>query len=262
MRLHSETTGEGTPVVLLHGWALNLRVFDGLAAALAPTHRVTAIDLPGHGRSPWRAGLTPAAIADRLLEVLPERCTLLGWSLGGQLALRVAARAPARVNRLVLVASTPKFVAGGDWPHGLEPEVLQRFAAGLETDYARTVSDFLELQVRGSSAAASTLQQLRAALERQGAAMPAALGAGLAQLAGEDLRALAPTLTLPVLLLSGQYDRVTPPGAARALAGLLPDARHVELRRAGHAPFLSHLDALLPELRSFLQARGADGVAA
>ena len=51
-------------MVLLHGWGMNLRVFDGCAAALATTHRVTAIDLPGHGRSPWRAGLTPAGIAD------------------------------------------------------------------------------------------------------------------------------------------------------------------------------------------------------
>jgi pimeloyl-[acyl-carrier protein] methyl ester esterase len=262
MRLHSETIGDGSPVVLLHGWAMNLRVFDGLAAALAPTHRVTTIDLPGHGRSPWRAGLTPVAIADWLLEELPERGTLLGWSLGGQLALRIAARTPARVSRLVLVASTPKFVAGSDWPHGLEPEVLQRFAAGLQSDYTRTVGDFLELQVRGSSAATATLQQLRTALERQGAAMPAALASGLAQLAGEDLRELARTLTLPVLVVSGQCDRVTPPDAARALAALLPDARLLELRRAGHAPFLSHLDTLLPELQSFLQPRDAEGVAA
>ena len=262
MRLHSETIGEGAPVALLHGWAMNLRVFDGLSAALASTHRVTAIDLPGHGRSPWRAGLTPTAIADWLLEELPERCALLGWSLGGQLALRIAARAPARVSRLVLLATTPRFVAGEDWPHGLEPELLQRFATGLETDYARTVSDFLELQVRGSSAATATLQQLRAALQRHGDATPAALGAGLGQLAGEDLRELAATITQPVLLLSGQYDRVTPPGAARTLAALLRDARHVELRRAGHAPFLSHLDTLLPELRSFLESRAAGGVAA
>jgi pimeloyl-[acyl-carrier protein] methyl ester esterase len=254
MRLNSESSGEGAPVVLLHGWAMNLRVFDGLAAALAPTHRVIAIDLPGHGRSPWRAGLTPAVIADCLLEELPERCALIGWSLGGQLALRIAAGAPARVRRLVLVASTPKFVAAGDWPHGLAPEVLQRFATGLQADPARTVSDFLELQVRGSSAASATLRQLRAALERQGAAAPAALAAGLEQLADADLRGLARTLTLPVLLLSGQCDRVTPPGAARALAQLLPGALLVELRRAGHAPFLSHLDTLLPELQSFVAA--------
>lgn len=254
MRLYSETTGKGAPVVLLHGWALNLRVFDGLAAALATTHRVTAMDLPGHGRSPWRTGLTPTGIADWLLGELPERCAIVGWSLGGQLALRLAAAAPARVRRLVLVASTPKFVAGGDWPHGLEPGVLQRFAVGLQADPARTLADFLELQVRGSSAATATLRQLRAALERQGGAAPAALTAGLEQLANEDLRGLARMLTVPVLLVSGQCDRVTPPGAARALAQMLPGAHLVELRRAGHAPFLSHLDTLLPELQSFVAA--------
>jgi pimeloyl-[acyl-carrier protein] methyl ester esterase len=262
MCLCSETRGDGTPVVLLHGWATNLSVFDDLAAALANAHRVTAIDLPGHGRSPWCAGLTPAAVTDWLIEELPERCALIGWSLGGQLALRIAARAPQRVSRLVLIASTPRFVAGEDWPHGIHSAVLQRFASGLGADSVRVVDEFLELQVRGSSAAAATLQRLRAALEQRGRATPAALAGGLDQLAGEDLRDLARTLALPVLLVSGQHDRVAPAGATRALAGLLPDVRLLELPRAGHAPFLSHLDALLPTLRSFLRSRGADGVAA
>jgi pimeloyl-[acyl-carrier protein] methyl ester esterase len=262
MRLYAETTGAGAAIVLLHGWALNLRVFDDLVAALAPTHCVTAIDLPGYGRSPWRVGLTPEAITDALLAHMPDRCTLVGWSLGGQFALRLAAQAPARVSRLVLIATTPRFVAGADWPHGLDAALLQGFAAGVQSDCARTVAEFLELQVRGSSAAAATLRQLRAAVEQQGAAAPQALAAGLEQLARDDLRPLARTLAQPTLLLSGQSDRVTPPAAAHALAALLPDARVLELRRAGHAPFLSHLAALLPELHAFLEAHGADGVAA
>jgi pimeloyl-[acyl-carrier protein] methyl ester esterase len=262
MHLYRESRGSGPPIVLLHGWAMNLRVFDALAAELAATHRVVTFDLPGHGRSPWHAGLTAAAIVAALLQELPERTALLGWSLGGQLALRLAASAPTRVERLVLVASTPRFSAGADWPHGLQAEALQRFAAGLPRDRARTLEEFLELQVRGGAGAATALAGLRAALADHGAADPQALTAGLEQLATADLRALAPTLHLPVLLVSGRNDRVTPPGAARALAALLPDARYVELRRAAHALPLSHRDALLAELRMFLGAAGASGAAA
>jgi pimeloyl-[acyl-carrier protein] methyl ester esterase len=262
MRLHGESRGEGAPLVLLHGWAMNLRVFDDLVAALAPARRVIALDLPGHGCSAWRAGLTPADTVEWLLDELPERCALLGWSLGGQLALRIAARAPARISRLVLVAGTPKFIAGPDWPHGLDATMLAQFAASVDADPARTVDEFLKLQVRGSSAAAATLRRLRAALERHGSALPAALAAGLAQLASEDLRELARGLALPALLVCGQQDRITPPAATHALAQALPGARVLELRRAGHAPFLSHLETLLPELQSFLQPRDAEGVAA
>jgi pimeloyl-[acyl-carrier protein] methyl ester esterase len=259
--LHSETTGTGEPVVLLHGWAMNLRVFDSLVAALSRDCRITAFDLPGHGRSPWRTGLTETASAERLLEELPERCTLIGWSLGGQLALRVAASAPARIKRLVLIGSTPKFLASENWPHGLDRTVLLRFATGLQKDAERTVLDFLELQVRGSAAASSTLTHLRRALSLHGFATAAALEAGLRQLESADLRDLAGTVRTPTLLVSGQYDRITPPGAARALQELLPDARLLELRRAGHAPFLSHLDALTPELLRFLSGPDAGGAA-
>src|SRR6201987_810016 len=94
-------TPQGRVVVLLHGWSLNLGVWAGLARELAPHFRVIAIDLPGHGRSDWdpRAA-TPAAQAWRVHETLApitERYALLGWSLGGQLALDLAAALPARI---------------------------------------------------------------------------------------------------------------------------------------------------------------------
>lgn len=259
MRLHGETRGDGPPIVLLHGWGMNLRVFDALATALAQRYTVTSLDLPGHGRSPWRAGLTAEAAADWLLESLPKRATLLGWSLGGQLALRMAARAPARVARLVLLASTPRFTTGADWPHGLAPGALRSMAGELARDAARTLDGFLGLQVRGGAAAAATLATLRAALADHGAAQPAALAAGLEWLAGDDLRELAAALHLPALLVCGENDRVTPPGASRALAALLPAAHCVELRRAAHALPVSHAAAAHAELQAWIVPPAASG---
>ncbi|MDE2449608.1 MAG: alpha/beta fold hydrolase, partial [Gammaproteobacteria bacterium] len=52
-RLYTEVRGSGPALVLLHGWGLNVRVWDGLAAALCDRFRIVAIDLPGHGRSAW-----------------------------------------------------------------------------------------------------------------------------------------------------------------------------------------------------------------
>jgi pimeloyl-[acyl-carrier protein] methyl ester esterase len=266
--LYVESSGTGAPLALWHGWAANLRVFDALRAALDNQWRTTAIDLPGHGRSPWEDGAEAADVeriaaqtVAQLLAQMPARATLLAWSLGGQLALRAAARAPDRIERLVLIGTTPKFLRSDDWPHGAARETLEQMRAHLIADYRGTVSDFLELQVRGSRDAAAVHAVLRAALLQQGEAQPPALQAGLALLAGTDLRAQLASIRVPALVIAGQYDRVTAPAAGAALAAMLPQAQYLEIPRAAHAPFLSHLDQLLPQLRAFLGETPAAGPA-
>jgi pimeloyl-[acyl-carrier protein] methyl ester esterase len=244
--LYRETSGSGPPLVLLHGWGMNLRLFDDLRARLAPHYTVTALDLPGHGRSPWQPELSPAQQLSSIAAQLPPEALLVGWSLGGQLALQLAAGGALPVRGLVLMASTPRFLRSADWPHGLPAVVLERFAAELERDPQRVLADFLLLQVRGSAEAETVLAALQRALETRAAAP--ALAAGLAMLRDNDLRELARGLQVPTLVIAGQYDRVTPPAAARALVQLLPQGRLLMLPRAGHAPFLSHPRAVLEAL--------------
>lgn len=244
--LYSETSGEGqggadaAPLVLLHGWGLNLRVFDRLRAALGDAQRVTAIDLPGHGRSAWMTQASPQQQLACLAATLPRGATLVGWSLGAQLALQLASQPSLAVRRLVLIGASARFVRAHDWPHGIAAATLRDFAARLERDAGQTVADFLELQVRGSADAAAVRATLQDALQQHGAAGPEALRAGLALLEHNDLRALARRIDIPALVIAGQYDRVTPPQAARALAQLMPQARLLQIERAGHAPFISH----------------------
>ncbi len=244
--LYSETGGAGedgadaAPLVMLHGWGLNLRVFDGLRAALGAGQRVTAIDLPGHGRSAWMAQASPQQQLACLAAVLPRGAALVGWSLGGQLALQLASQPALAVRRLVLIATSARFVRADDWPHGIAAATLRAFAARLERDAGQTVADFLELQARGSADAAAVLASLQLSLQQHGAAAPEALRAGLALLEHNDLRALARRIDIPALVIAGQYDRVTPPQAARSLVQLMPRARLLQIGRAGHAPFVSH----------------------
>jgi pimeloyl-[acyl-carrier protein] methyl ester esterase len=248
--------------VLLHGWGMSLRVFDCLRAALGAHHRVLAIDLPGHGRSPWTPGISPQQQLAGLAAMLPEGATLVGWSLGGQLALQLAADPALAVRRLILIATSARFVRADDWPHGLPGQTLRQFAAQLERDAATTLADFIELQVRGSLDAASVRGTLQGALQQHGAAHPEALRAGLAQLEHNDLRELARRIEIPALVIAGQYDRVTPPQAAQALAQLMPQARLLQIPRAGHAPFISHPEALSAALLGFTrqEARQWHGV--
>src|SRR5215813_4101544 len=103
--LYVEVNGNGPDLVLLHGWGLNVRVWDGLVQELRDRFRLIAIDLPGHGRSPWNSGRhTPAEQAWLIHSSLASVSThysLLGWSLGAQIALDLTAAMPGQVDRLV-----------------------------------------------------------------------------------------------------------------------------------------------------------------
>lgn len=259
--LHVETHGSGPDLVLLHGWGLNLRVWDGLVRELASSFRIITVDLPGHGRSPWNPkARTPAEQAWQVhatLESLSKRYSLLGWSLGGQIALDLAAAVPGSVERLVLVATTPRFAASADWPYGMPATALEKMATQLRTNYKRTVNDFLELQVRGSVASEKVLADLQASLFAHGEAHPKALVTGLTTLENSDLRPMLNLVRAPTLVIAGQYDRVTLPAASRALAEALPDAQYVEIRRAAHAPFLSHTSEFAALVTRFLRGEMA-----
>ena len=262
--LYVEVNGNGPDLVLLHGWGLNVRVWDGLVQELRGRFRLIAVDLPGHGKSPWTSGrVTPAEQAWLLhstLSPISNRYSLLGWSLGGQIALDLAAAMPAQIDKLVLVATTPRFVATPDWPYGMKLEVITKMATQLREDYQQTVRDFLDLQVRGSMDGTSVVEQMRHALSVHGEAQPEALEAGLNTLATSDLRPTLPHVRTPTLVIAGQNDRITAPGASRVLATALPDARYVEMRRAAHAPFLSHRKEFIAVLEQFLRTGDADTV--
>jgi pimeloyl-[acyl-carrier protein] methyl ester esterase len=257
--LYVEINGTGPDLVLLHGWGLNVRVWDGLVGEMRDRYRMIAVDLPGHGQSAWSSGRgTPAEQAWLLhstLASVSNRYSLLGWSLGGQIALDLAAAMPGQIDRLVLVAATPRFAQSPDWPYGMPPAVITKLATQLRQDYRRTVSDFLELQVRGSIEGSGVLDQLRHALFVHGEAQPGALEAGLNTLATSDLRPTLSHVRAPTLVIAGRNDRITAPAASHALARALPDARYVEMRRAAHAPFLSHRGEFAALVDRFL--RGA-----
>src|SRR5262245_49615200 len=149
MSLHVTTAGRGPRLVLLHGWALNSHVWDTLVPRLAERFTVTCVDLPGHGASSWPPEFHDLESLGRALDpVVAAPCALLGWSLGALAALELASRWPRRIGALITVAGTARFLQGADWPHGVEPRVLDEFATHLKVDFATTVREFPALQVR------------------------------------------------------------------------------------------------------------------
>jgi pimeloyl-[acyl-carrier protein] methyl ester esterase len=262
MTLHVEIRGHGPDLVLLHGWALHGGMWGPWLERLADHARLHIIDLPGHGRSGWpEATHDLGGLARAVWPRIPRAAVVLGWSLGGMLALELARQHPRHVRALILMATTPKFLAGPDWEHGLQPAVLDEFSRGLAADYRRTVQDFLVLQTRGDERAFETLRTLRGRLHAHGEPDPRALATGLDILRDADLRDALPRITMPALVIAGEHDRLTAPGAGLELATRLPTARFRLIERSGHAPFLSHADVVLAEVSGFL-ARHAGATAA
>ena len=92
MSIHVETSGSGPHLALLHGWGLNGAVWDSVREPLAAHFTLHVVDLPGHGYSSAVPLASLDSAADAIIGVLPERTNLLGWSLGGQVALSIAQR--------------------------------------------------------------------------------------------------------------------------------------------------------------------------
>jgi pimeloyl-[acyl-carrier protein] methyl ester esterase len=210
------------------------------------------VDVPGHGRSVDDLGdYSLADLARQVVEVMPDHAFLAGWSLGGMVATQVALDFPTRVNKLVLVASAPRFTRDATWPDGVEPEVLDNFAGDMRGDFRHTIKRFIAIQTMGSDNAREEQRILRERVFRHGHPQIAALEGGLKILHDADLRARLGEVTVPTLLLAGEHDSLFRKRAAQVARGLFPNARLCVIKGAGHAPFLSHPDIFCNELTTF-----------
>lgn len=248
--MHIESTGQGPALILIHGWAMHAGIFAPLTERLARHFEVFLVDLPGHGRSTEHDAVFDAATcATRIAQATP-RGTWIGWSLGGLVALHAALAQPQQVTGVVQIAANPRFVLGDDWPHGVDASVFAQFADGLRADWKRTIERFLALEAHGSDQMQAELRTLKANVFARGEPALSVLQDGLRTLDRSDLRADLPSLTMPSLWIAGRRDRLVPPAAMQWAATQAPNGEFLELS-AGHAPFLSHADAVADAITAF-----------
>lgn len=245
-----ESAGAGPPIVMLHGWAMHSGLFAPLLPRLVDRFRVLRVDLPGHGCSepvsPYALDTIVAAIAGALEQSgTGGPLTLLGWSLGGTIALHWALVEPSRIGRLILTGATPCFVARPDWPPAMAATTLSRFGDELAASYRLTLQRFVALQVQGSEHARTVLAQLRSALFARGEPSREVLRAALELLTRTDLRREVAAIRQAAVVIAGDRDKLTPPEAGEWLAHALPRATFRLIPGAAHAPFLSHPEAFV-----------------
>ncbi|HSM69659.1 MAG TPA: alpha/beta fold hydrolase [Xanthomonadales bacterium] len=245
--------GKAAPeLLMLHGWGMNNGAWGRLVERLGDGLSVQAVELPGHGTAPYGTGPFSAAGLASALARGSSATTWLGWSLGGQLALRAALDFPGRVQRMILFATGASFIARPHCPWGMDPADFRRFRAVVEADPAGALRRFNGWQVAGSEWSRETLRELNRCLG-ESAPDARALANGLDILGSLDLSGELERLRCSVLLLAGAEDRLVAPEAVRRTAALIPGAQFGLIPGAGHAPFISHPEAVLEAVSAFLE---------
>ncbi len=248
--------GDGPPLVLLHGWSMSHAVFSELAGFLAGDYRLLMPDLPGHGQSaavePCRLASFAQILADWLKHLGLAEVALLGWSLGGQLALQFSADFPQQVGRLLLLATTPRFCAGDNWSAGLPASELRALRRSLQKRHRSSMGSFFDLQFKGEDLSAERRREIIGFAVRP-ATLPDAEAAlaTLDILGQEDLRPLLAAIDRQTLVIHGENDQIIPCAAGRYLSESLPHAELVTLAGIGHAPFLSRPSTLAGMIQDF-----------
>ncbi len=253
MSTHVEIIGQGQPLVLLHGWGMHSGVWQPLIKKLSAQYMLYLVDLPGMGNSRSIEPYHLHALADEVAQVIPGVSDVLGWSLGGLVAQRVALNQPDRIRRLVLVGSTPCFVNKKGWDLGVNPANFESFAQAVNSDYKATILQFLTLQCLKADDARSTLKQLRASFETRPTPTQTTLQRALQILLDADLRDEIADIRKPTLLIHGDRDTLAPVQAAHWMMQQLPHGFLRVISGSAHAPFLSHSAQFIATLNQFLE---------
>ncbi len=241
----------GAPVVLIHGWGCDSRVWEPLASLLAERQRVLLVDLPGFGDSPAVDDPTCGGhYLSLLADALPEHCHLVGWSLGGMLATAFAAAYANRVASLVCIATNLSFQAEDDWQSGMNRTTFAGFQAGFKHNPAITLKRFRGLQAKGDCRERQVLKTLNHLAAADRPREPTAWQGALTLLGTIDNRKAAQQLSMPCLYLFGEHDQLVPKTAAAEI-GRAANIQVEVLPDQAHAPHLSDPGALAHQLQGF-----------
>jgi 3-oxoadipate enol-lactonase / 4-carboxymuconolactone decarboxylase len=245
----SEGPQHGETVLLLHSLGTTLHVWDPQAAALARTHRVVRPDLRGHGLSETPHGdYTMEQLARDALGVLDalsvRRAHVCGISIGGRIAMAMAALAPDRIASLILCDTALEFQPAEMWQ--------QRMDAVAQGGMAAVADAVMERWVLDQSLPSS--KGLRRMLLRTDPAGYAGCAAALRDTRASDV---AGRITCPTTVVVGDKDASTPPGAAQAVQGAIPGSEMVTIADAAHIPTFEREAAVTRALSDHLRRLAA-----
>jgi pimeloyl-[acyl-carrier protein] methyl ester esterase len=251
MDVSIKTTGVGPRLLLLHGWGMSSSIWSMLLSDVQKKYQVSTVDLPGHGQSIHQGGWSIDEFVDALADRMPLQSTVLGWSLGGMVALRLASRHPDRVSKLILLASSAKFVRSRDWLNAQPTAVLNIFAEKILENPRITLKRFLLLQTQGVENQIGLNRLIKEVIVDDSLPSEEGLVSGLNVLKLVDLRDDLKELVCPVLQILGDRDQLVPVEVGCDSKEINPGIQTTIIRGAAHVPFLSHPVETLQSIDEF-----------
>lgn len=240
--LYYEIEGEGKPVLFLHGWGVDHRIWNQQIKHCKDHFKVIALDLPGHGQSGWDRVSLETMVED--IKVLLDRehihqCSVVGSSLGGLFGLKLYELYPQVVERLIFVGSMPKFAKDDDFPYGLDVARIRKLSNQLDSDFPSIINIFFRSLFTMHERESRRFKWLMKFKKHEAPPMKPALSEYLDMLESEDLRGVLKTVRVPVAYLNGREDYICPHASIMLLLQSTPQAKVYFFEKCGHFPFLT-----------------------
>lgn len=251
--LHIADSQEGERcIVLLHGYLESMIIWEEFAYLLTPNARVITLDLPGHGISMIKGEVhSMEMLADTVSELLKvlgiERCTLVGHSMGGYVALAFAERHPEQLERIVLMHATPngdtpekaadrqreiEAIAAGRKELLVRKAAARRFAEQNRKRFADEITDCIEIALLNEDEGIVAI--VRGMGERP------------------DRNEMLSKLNVPQMFIFGRNDDYIPTERAESVAARHPQAEVVWLEQTGHMGLIEEPEACAEAIIKFM----------
>jgi 3-oxoadipate enol-lactonase len=248
---HEISGAEGAPALLLGGsLGTSLAMWRAQVEALSKRHRVIAFDQRGHGHSfappgPYSIEELGADVVALIDHLGLERVSYCGLSIGGMIGIWLAAEAPERLNRVVLMCTSAHAPPASRW---LERAALVR-EAGTPGVVADTVVErwFTPAWAQSNAAIVAAYRAMIATTDAEGYA------SCCEAIAAMDLRDKLPRISAPTLVISAAEDLALPSEHQRLIAENVPGARFATIEDAAHIPTAQHPDTVNRLIQEHLQ---------
>jgi pimeloyl-ACP methyl ester carboxylesterase len=240
--IHYEELGEGKSIVFVHGACENLQFWNH-QRSLADRFRLLLVDLPGHGKSKPFVDQSVTIesysqkIADFIAETCPDKAVLVGHSMGGAITLMNAIEHKNQLRGVVLVGSGAKL--------GVLPSIRE----GLRTRFDETIKAVLAPRQFAST---TNLEIIRFVTNEMMKCKGMVASTDYDACNGFDVRQKLATINLPVLIMVGEEDKLTPVTWSTYMKENIPNAKLVVLKEASHLPMLERPAEFNRQLSEFV----------
>jgi len=243
--------GAGKPLVLIHGFPLDSRIYEQQVAALSKKCRVIAPDLRGFGQSKSEQPFTIESLADDVHELLKTLgllpCALGGLSMGGYIALAFAKKYPKDLTQLILMDTR----AEGDTPEGKAGR--DKMIELARTSGAKAVADQMLPKMLTESTIKENGEPVRKIRQIMESQSPRTIENALVALRDrEDYSTSLESISAPTLIIVGSQDTLTPPKMSQTLNEKIPKSALIQIPGAGHVSTMEKPNEVTAAIDGFL----------